>query len=147
VNIECGRLGSALHCAVYRGHGEVVKLLLDHGADNKIGGNFESAFHAACQGNRKDVFLNILDYSAAITGQADYDQIVKAACEAGFLRAIEALQARAPSHEAKPEKSIQTSKKVIASGKFASLEYLSRDPTTMLSDFPGQCCPEFIMWA
>jgi ankyrin repeat protein len=122
VNIECGRLGSALHCAAYRGHVEVVKLLLNHGADDKIGGKFESAVHAACQGNHEDVVLAILDHSTSITNQAHYDQTVEAVCEAGFPRAIEALEAHALSHEAKPAKSILRFRKVIASGNVASLK-------------------------
>jgi ankyrin repeat protein len=137
VNIECGRLGSALHCAAYRGHVEVVKLLLNHGADNKVGGKFENAVHAACQGNCEDVVLAILDHGSIITDQADYDQIVEAVCEAGFPRAIEALEAHALNHGAMPAKSILTFKKVIASGKVASLKYMSRKSTTRFDASPG----------
>ena len=55
--IQCGRLGNDLHCAAYRGHAEVVKLLLHHVVDNKIGGKFESAFHAACRGNARSTIV------------------------------------------------------------------------------------------
>jgi ankyrin repeat protein len=32
-DVECGRLGSALQCAAYRGHYDVVRVLVDRGAD------------------------------------------------------------------------------------------------------------------
>jgi ankyrin repeat protein/predicted nucleic acid-binding protein len=136
-NIQCGRLGSALHCAAYWGHTEVVKLLLKHGANIKIGGKFESAIHAACQGDREDVVLVILDHCTVITDPADYDRVLEAACEAGFLRVLKALEDNTLSHNAKPEKSVLMIKKVIAGGKVASLKYMSRKSAIRLDLFPG----------
>lgn len=101
-----------------------------------MGSKFESAVHAACRGNREEVVLAILEHGI-IDNHAEYNQIVEAVCEAGFIRAMEALETQALNHEPKPAKWIPTVKKVIAGGKVASLKYMSRRSTIKLDIPPG----------
>lgn len=90
VNNVCGRLGSALHCVAFRGKLDTVNLLLDRGADPKVGGKFRSAVHAACRGNHEEVALAILEKDVILSA-AEFDSILEAVLQAGFSRATEKL--------------------------------------------------------
>lgn len=62
VNAQGGTFGNALQVASFRGHYDVVKLLLENGADVHLQiGCPGSALHAASFGGYKDVVQMILD--------------------------------------------------------------------------------------
>jgi hypothetical protein len=90
-NIECGRLGSALHAAAFLGQTTPTKLLLDHGVDVRLGGKFETAVHAACHGNHEDTALAILENGFNIADQSDFDSVAEVAAASGLLKLLRKL--------------------------------------------------------
>jgi ankyrin repeat protein len=90
VNTFCGRLGHPLHAACFRGHASIVELLLDHGADPKLGP--KSALEYAILADHENIALLLLDGKFVVANQAEYDSVLQQAAEAGFADVIQFLQ-------------------------------------------------------
>lgn len=91
VNVECGRHGSPLHAACYRGHEEVVKRLLSHNASTTCGKKFGNALDASARGGHEEIAI-ILVQSGTIKTEADYELALQAATEFGFISLLVELQ-------------------------------------------------------
>ncbi|KAL8736090.1 MAG: hypothetical protein Q9181_002565 [Wetmoreana brouardii] len=91
VNTVCGgKFGYALHAACFGGHLNVVKLLLDTGAEAKIGRR--NALECALLANHENIALLLLDGKFGISNQAEYDSNFQQAAEAGFTEVLQFLQ-------------------------------------------------------
>jgi hypothetical protein len=123
-NVQCGRLGSALHCAAFHGHSDVVKQFLNRGADLKLGSKFDSAIHAACRGNSEEVVLTVLDSGVGIATQDNFQQVREAISEAGFSRAIDMLCNHPLSATTSPSRALNMGRKAVKSGKVGILQCL-----------------------
>lgn len=91
INVECGRHGSPLHAACYRGHEEVVKRLLGHNASVTCGKKYESALNASAHGGNEGI-ATVLVQSGTIKTEADYEHALQAATEFGFMGLLTELQ-------------------------------------------------------
>ncbi len=75
VEHEGGRLGMPLHFACYHGTIEIVRILLDAGADvnaqpKKIGTNYHGTpLHNAASGGRADIAKLLLEHGAAVNAE------------------------------------------------------------------------------
>jgi ankyrin repeat protein len=90
VNTFGGKFGHPLHAACFRGHTSMVEILLDHGADPKLGPR--SALEYALLADHEDVALLLLDGKFDVSDQAEYDSILQQAAEAGFSDVVQFLQ-------------------------------------------------------
>ena len=90
VNILGGKFRHPLHAACFGGHTSIVELLLDHGADPKLGPR--SALEYALLANHKNIALLLLDGKFDVSDQAQYDSILQQAAEAGFADVVQFLQ-------------------------------------------------------
>lgn len=124
-NIVCGRLGSALHCAAFRGHTNIVKILLDHNAALEICSLFDSAIQAACKGDKESAALTILENTAVAT-QDSFDQRLEAVSEAGFFQATEYLLDHPFGDTTDRAQALKTGDKVVMSGNVNILRRLLR---------------------
>ncbi|KAK0514475.1 hypothetical protein JMJ35_003092 [Cladonia borealis] len=71
INAQGGFYGNALQAASYKGHKEVVQLLLDSGAYiNAQGGHYSNALQAASYKGRKEVVQLLLDRGADVNAQS-----------------------------------------------------------------------------
>ena len=100
--VDCSEnvyFGNPLRCAVTQGHYELVKLLLDHGADVNHGGAGQgqgsTALQAAAATGREDIINLILDekYGGHTSGR-DYDYAILKAASAGHLSVVQDLMKR-----------------------------------------------------
>lgn len=91
VNVECGRHGSPLHAACYRGHEDVVIQLLTHNASFTCGERYENALDASAHGGNEKIAI-ILVQSGTIKTDADYEYALQAATEFGFISLLAELQ-------------------------------------------------------
>ena len=70
------KYGTTLHAASLEGHQEVVKILLDKGADvNTQGGFYGDALQAASKGGHQEVIQILLDKGAKADVQHEYGSI------------------------------------------------------------------------
>ena len=90
INSFGGKFDHPLHAACLHGHASVARLLLDHGADPKIGPR--SALGYALLADHEHIALLLLDGKFDISDQAEYDSILQSAAEAGFADMVQALQ-------------------------------------------------------
>ncbi|KAJ5757468.1 uncharacterized protein N7511_006162 [Penicillium nucicola] len=73
VNAQGGYFGNALQAASWKGHEEVVLMLLDHGADmNAQGGRFGNALQATSSQGHKNVVSMLLDHGAGVNAQGGH---------------------------------------------------------------------------
>ena len=90
VNNFGGKFGYPLHAACFRGHVSIVELLVDHGADPKLGPR--SALEYTLLADHENISLFLLDGKFDISNQAEYDSILQQAAEAGFAGVVQFLQ-------------------------------------------------------
>ena len=90
INVLGGKFGHPLHAACFRGHTSIVELLLDHGADPKLG--VRSALEYALLADHESIALLLLDGKFDVSDQAQYDSILQQAAEAGFADVVQFLQ-------------------------------------------------------
>lgn len=93
VNMRGGFHGSPLHAASYRGHVEMVKLLLEMGADvNLQGGFYGTALQAACAHSRAEVVRQLLEAGADVNAQGGrYGNALQAAAACGSSKIVQQL--------------------------------------------------------
>ncbi|KZL66078.1 hypothetical protein CI238_06213 [Colletotrichum incanum] len=73
VNAEGGYYGNALQAASFRGHQDIVQLLLDKGADvNAEGGNYGNALQAASYRGHQEIVQLLLDKGADVNAKGGY---------------------------------------------------------------------------
>jgi ankyrin repeat protein len=89
VNISGGKFDHPLHAACAYGHSSVVKLLLDHGANPKIGS--KSALEYSLLAGHESVASLLLTSKFGISSQAEYDSILQQSAEAGFTDVVRFL--------------------------------------------------------
>ena len=91
VNAIGGKFGHPVHAACFGGHTDVVDLLLEHGANPKLGNR--SALEYALLGDHEDIALLLLKSKKFdVSDQRAYDSIVQQAAEAGFSEVVQSLQ-------------------------------------------------------
>ena len=90
VNTSGGKFSYPLHAACFSGHASVVQLLLDHGADPKLGPR--SALEYALLGDHEDIALLLLEGRFDVTNQAECDSILQQAAETGSADVVQFLQ-------------------------------------------------------
>lgn len=90
INALGGKLGLPIHAACFGGHISVVKILLDHGANPKIGS--KSALEYSLLAGKENIALLLLTDIFRISDQAEYDSILQQSAEAGFTTVIDFLQ-------------------------------------------------------
>ncbi|KAK1756491.1 ankyrin repeat-containing domain protein [Echria macrotheca] len=92
-NIECGRLGSALHAACFYGESlEVVDGLLQRDATSSTGSKFTNALEAAYMGGHESIAIFLIKEGSTIQSQEDYDAAVQGAALSGFVDVLNILQ-------------------------------------------------------
>ncbi|PZC88487.1 Arp, Ankyrin repeat protein, partial [Pyrenophora tritici-repentis] len=84
---------AAENAALYEGHEEVVKLLLDKGADvNVQGGHFGNALYTASYRGYEAVVQLLLNYGADVNAQGgDYGNALQAASYGGYEQTVKML--------------------------------------------------------
>lgn len=87
-DVACGDFGSPMHVACFKGHIEVVKILLSYGVSTGPSTAFTSAFDAACSGGHEDVAMLLVKESHCTYSQDEYDTIVSKSLKAGFVELI-----------------------------------------------------------
>ncbi|KAI9684613.1 MAG: hypothetical protein M1822_005701 [Bathelium mastoideum] len=93
VNAVGGRYTYPIHAACLSGHSSIVRSLLDSGADPKLRGIFDNAFHAALVGGREDIAVLLLKSGRfQLVDQSEYDAAFKQAAQAGFLNVVQTLE-------------------------------------------------------
>ncbi len=111
----------ALQAASYRGHDQVMQMLLDKGADiNAQGGEYGNALQAASYGGHDQVVQMLLDKGADINAAAtgsDGRTALQAAAEGGHLAVVERLlQQKADVNAAASEYNGRTALQAAAEG-------------------------------
>jgi ankyrin repeat protein len=93
VNAQGGDYGSALHAASAEGHKQIVKLLLEKGADvNVQGGHYGSALQAASVRDHEEVVKLLLEKGADVNAQSgDYGSALHAALARGHEEIVKLL--------------------------------------------------------
>ena len=90
VNVFGGKFGHPLHAACFHGDASIVKTLLDHGADPKLGSR--SALEYAILADNEMVALLLLDDRFEISNQAEFDSVLQQAAETGCTDVVRLLQ-------------------------------------------------------
>ncbi|KAL9076264.1 MAG: hypothetical protein Q9157_003711, partial [Trypethelium eluteriae] len=127
INAVGGRYAYPIHAACFSGHSLIVQSLLDSGADPKLRGIFENAFHAALMGGRGDIAVLLLNNSQfKLSNQSEYDAALRQAAQAGFLNVFQTLEGAYKSNFAKSTQSTNRSvlDAVIYKGRQGMLERL-----------------------
>lgn len=130
VNVECGRYGSPLHVACFRGHLKVVSKLLQLGAQVCCGSVFKNALQAAFRGGQEDVALHLVDLNQNIETEDDYEEALEQAALLGFVNVVQRLQVSrfSPSTKGNPERLKEKTRKAIQGGQVGVLhQFLGRD--------------------
>ncbi|KAL6713705.1 hypothetical protein ACLMJK_009170 [Lecanora helva] len=124
VNVECGKYGSPSHAACFAGHLEIVKTLLQLGAEMSCGAVFDDAFQAAYRGGQEGVVLLLIDTESRIQFGDRCERILEDASRAGFINVIEKL--RGPpfllSHDTNIDKVRKKTRKAIQGDEGMSIE-------------------------
>lgn len=92
-NVRCGRFGSCLQVACFKGHTAIVSLLLAQGTPIHQPGAFSNALQAAFRCQQEEIVLLLLQQGSAIRNQEDYLEAIGGAAQSGFLRVLEQLEA------------------------------------------------------
>lgn len=130
VNVECGRFGSPLHAACFRGHLEVVRKLIKFGAQVCCGSVFKNALDAAFRGGQEHVALHLIDHNQNIKTEDDYEEALEQAALLGFVKVVQRLQISRFSSgtNSNPEKLKEKTRKAIQGGQVGVLhQFLGRD--------------------
>lgn len=90
VNPLGGKFDYPLHAACFYGYDPIVELLLDHGADVKLGS--KKALECSFLGGHESITLMLLKSKIKISDQADYDSTLRQAAEAGYIDVVWFLQ-------------------------------------------------------
>jgi hypothetical protein len=92
-DIKGGVYGNALQAASYHGHGEIVQILIDNGADvNAQGGRHGNALYAASLNGHEKVVQMLLDNGAEVNAQGGrYSNALQAASEGGHEKVVQIL--------------------------------------------------------
>ena len=90
VNALGGKFGHPLHAACFRGDVSIVKTLLDHAADPKLGSR--SALEYALLADNENIALLLLDGRFEISNQAEFDSILQQAAGTGCTDVVRFLQ-------------------------------------------------------
>ena len=90
VNAFGGKFGYPLHAACFRGDASIVKMLLDHTADPRLGSR--SALEYALLADNEDIALLLLDDRFEISNQTEFDTILQQAAETGCTDVVRFLQ-------------------------------------------------------
>ncbi|KAM0796953.1 ankyrin repeat-containing domain protein [Usnea florida] len=90
VNAFGGKFDYPLHAACFSGHVSIVNLLLEHGADPKLG--IRSALEYALLGDHENIALLLLKSKFDVSDQSEYEFVVQQAAEAGFSEVVQSLQ-------------------------------------------------------
>lgn len=136
INVECGRYGSPLHVACFRGHLKVVNNLLHLGAQVCCGSLFKNALQAAFRGGQEDVALHLVDFGQNIETEDDYEEALGQAALLGFVNVVQRLQDSRFSSSIKgsPERLKKKTRKAIQGGQVGILQqFLGRNVAN--SDF------------
>lgn len=136
INVECGRYGSPLHVACFRGHSKVVNNLLHLGAQVRCGSLFKNALQAAFRGGQEDVALHLIDLGQNIETEDDYEEALGQAALLGFINVVQRLQDSRFSSSTKgsPERLEKKTRKAIQGGQVGILhQFLGRNVAN--SDF------------
>ncbi|KAK7716529.1 hypothetical protein SLS64_003683 [Diaporthe eres] len=130
INVECGRYGSPLHVACFRGHLKVVNRLLHLGAQVGCGAVFKNALQAAFRGGHEDVVFHLIDVNQNIETEDDYEEALQQAALLGFVNVIQRLQVSRFSSSTKgsTERLKKKTRKAIQGGQVGVLhQFLGRD--------------------
>ena len=93
VNAQAGYFGNPLQAASYRGHDNVIQLLLDKGADvNTQSGSFGNALQAASYKGHHNVVQMLLDNGADVNTQSEsFDNALQTASSKGYDQVMKIL--------------------------------------------------------
>ena len=93
INTKCGRHGSPLHAASFRGQLGVIRVLLDHGADVVMkNDNEETPLHAAVDGRQLEAVQLLLECGADVNARDDGgDGVLHLASEQGQVEILHLL--------------------------------------------------------
>ncbi|KAI9655980.1 MAG: hypothetical protein M1821_005041 [Bathelium mastoideum] len=93
LNAVGGRYTYPIHAACFSGHFSIVRSLVDNGADPKLRGIFDNAFHAALVGGREDIAVLLLKSGRfQLVDQSEYNAAFRQAAQAGFLNVVQTLE-------------------------------------------------------
>lgn len=101
VNHKCGRFGSALEVATWCGFSDMVKMLLDHGADINAMGPEGSALHIAARQGYQMLAQMLVDHGADIDARGRYGSALQAAVERHNRRVVQMLVDRGANNDAR----------------------------------------------
>ena len=90
INAFGGKFDYPLHAACFRGDASIVKMLLDHAADPRLGSR--SALEFALLADNENVALLLLDDRFEISNQTEFDTILQQAAETGCTDVVRFLQ-------------------------------------------------------
>lgn len=102
---ESNRARTAMHNAAGRGYMDIVKLLLDNGADVNLGSGTRTPLMAAVNGMHTEIVHLLLDNNAdpnANAGDKNSPTILQAAVETGVIEVVKFLLASTADINAKP---------------------------------------------
>ncbi|KAL9096722.1 MAG: hypothetical protein Q9165_001210 [Trypethelium subeluteriae] len=92
IDMQGGEWGNALQAASRQGYIEIVKLLLDRGADVNAQGNYSNALQAASGGGYIEIVKLLLDRGADVNAQEGYHgNALKAASRQGYTETVKLL--------------------------------------------------------
>ncbi|KAJ3816763.1 hypothetical protein F5880DRAFT_1512366, partial [Lentinula raphanica] len=93
VNTPDAEIGTPLHGAALQGNDDIVKFLIDYGADiNAKGGHYGTAIEAAALYNHERVIEHLLTHGADMNAQAGYyGTAIQAAAQNGHTDVVELL--------------------------------------------------------
>jgi hypothetical protein len=93
VNVQGGSFGNALQAASYRGHQEIVELLLEKGAEvNAQGGRYGNALQAASARREQEIAKLLLEKGAKVNAQGGhYGNALQAASAMGDKEIVKLL--------------------------------------------------------
>ncbi len=93
VNAQAGNYGNPLQAASYKGHGQIVQILLNKGADvNAQAGYYGNPLQAASYGGHDQVVQILLDKGADVNAQARYcDNALLVASIGGYYQVMKIL--------------------------------------------------------